>query len=197
MQLLSGRMYNCSDQLIHMKKDCVGFDDNGNARSWDRYDVHFDNIYQAVRSMFILATQDDWPEHMVSLSWRCLSSRTRFAGRVVDESFVCADDWLKHHLVLALHVLITHFECMDADCLYVSCRTHQADCMFFGGRFLEGDALYVLGRLSEACCIPCWDSCLILISCVDGWGVDVKFFVVASDGVTPQQAHAQVLRRAN
>lgn len=131
MQLLSGRMYNCSDQLIHMKRDCVGFHDDGNARSWDRYDVHFDNIYQAVRSMFILATQDDWPEHMVGLSWQCLSSKTRFAGCAVDVRFVCAYDWLKHHLVLAFHVSIVYF---DADCLYVLRRSSQADCMC-----LEGD----------------------------------------------------------
>ncbi len=65
MQLLSGKMYSCSDTLIHRKKDCVELDGEGNPRTWNRYDFHFDNIFQAIRTMFILATQDDWPSHMV------------------------------------------------------------------------------------------------------------------------------------
>jgi hypothetical protein len=67
MQLLSGKMYSCSDPLIHYKKNCDGLDDEGNPRTWNRYDFHFDNIFQAIRTMFILATQDDWPSHMVRM----------------------------------------------------------------------------------------------------------------------------------
>mmetsp|Transcript_31531 Transcript_31531/g.76314 ORF Transcript_31531/g.76314 Transcript_31531/m.76314 type:complete len:1933 (-) Transcript_31531:88-5886(-) len=64
MQLLSGKMWTCSDPLRFQKDDCRGIDEGGSPRKWVRADVHFDRIDQAIRSLFILATQDDWPEHM-------------------------------------------------------------------------------------------------------------------------------------
>eukprot|EP00961_Rhodomonas_salina_P164213 2212062-Rhodomonas_salina.1 len=57
MQILMGKMYSCADVQIVNQADCE-------PRDWQNYPVNFDNLYYAVRSMFILATQDDWPDHM-------------------------------------------------------------------------------------------------------------------------------------
>lgn len=65
MQFLLGRLYSCSDPTIFQKEDCVGVDSSGSPLLWMSYPVNFDNLYRAVRSMFILATQDDWQSHMV------------------------------------------------------------------------------------------------------------------------------------
>jgi hypothetical protein len=65
MQFLLGRLYSCSDPTIFHMEDCVGVDAGGSPLLWTAYPVNFDNLYCAVRSMFILATQDDWQSHMV------------------------------------------------------------------------------------------------------------------------------------
>jgi len=57
MQVLMGKMNSCADVTIVHQKDC-------DPRDWQTYPVNFDNLYFAVKSMFILATQDDWPDHM-------------------------------------------------------------------------------------------------------------------------------------
>eukprot|EP00961_Rhodomonas_salina_P226713 3065690-Rhodomonas_salina.1 len=64
MQLLSGKMNSCTDPMRHRWKDCNGIDDDGNVRSWEAYPVNFNNLLWAIRSMFVLSTQDDWPNHM-------------------------------------------------------------------------------------------------------------------------------------
>jgi hypothetical protein len=65
MQFLLGRLYSCSDPTVFSKEECVGVDASGSPLLWTSYPVNFDNLYCAVRSMFILATQDDWQSHMV------------------------------------------------------------------------------------------------------------------------------------
>jgi len=82
MQLFAGKMYRCSDPTVQTRfggevlsiqgqplgswdPGCVGVDDDGNARSWDNYDVSFDDIIQSVRTMVVLTTQDNWPGHML------------------------------------------------------------------------------------------------------------------------------------
>jgi len=74
MQLLSGKMGGCSDMRISHRFDteteevtylgCRGLEEDGSPRDWGSYDINFDNFWQALRSMFIIATQDNWPGHM-------------------------------------------------------------------------------------------------------------------------------------
>ena len=65
MQLLLGKMNSCSDNIIFRREDCIGLDQNSNPRVWITHPVNFDNIFHAIMAMFILATQDDWQNHMV------------------------------------------------------------------------------------------------------------------------------------
>ena len=65
MQLMGGSMNYCSDSSVWTKMQCVGLDDDGVERTWQRYYVNFDNLGQALFSQLILATQDDWPSHML------------------------------------------------------------------------------------------------------------------------------------
>jgi hypothetical protein len=69
MQLLSGKLNSCSDKTIFQKEDCIGVDDNSNPRVWATHPVNFDHIFHAIMAMFILATQDDWQNHMVNYSF--------------------------------------------------------------------------------------------------------------------------------
>lgn len=64
MQLLSGKMNYCSDNHVFRKEDCRGQLDDGSVRMWIKANVSFDNIFLAIRALFIIATQDSWPEHM-------------------------------------------------------------------------------------------------------------------------------------
>ena len=64
MQLLGGKMGFCSDSRIHLKRGCRGFTEDGDPILWLNQDYNFDNMYRALRTIFILSTQDDWPVHM-------------------------------------------------------------------------------------------------------------------------------------
>ncbi|KAJ1482881.1 Ion transport protein-domain-containing protein [Baffinella frigidus] len=81
MQLLGGKMNSCSDPLIINYIDCddlvdedplvinyIDCDDliDGVKRDWVAYPVNFDWILPAIQSVFVLATQDDWPNHMLA-----------------------------------------------------------------------------------------------------------------------------------
>ncbi len=65
MQLLLGKLNACSDKTVFHKKDCIGVDENSDPRVWATHPVNFDHIFHAIMAMFILATQDDWQNHMV------------------------------------------------------------------------------------------------------------------------------------
>jgi hypothetical protein len=43
MQLLSGKLYQCSDNRVYWKKDCIGHTSDGDPREWINAPVHFDN----------------------------------------------------------------------------------------------------------------------------------------------------------
>ena len=66
MQLMAGQMNYCTDASVWTKPQCVGVDEDGVQREWLRPYVNFDNIGQALFAQLILATQDDWPAHMLS-----------------------------------------------------------------------------------------------------------------------------------
>ena len=66
MQLMAGQMNYCTDVSVWTKLQCVGVDEDGVQREWLRPYVNFDNIGQAIFAQLILATQDDWPSHMLT-----------------------------------------------------------------------------------------------------------------------------------
>ena len=65
MQLLAGKMNACTDPLVIHFLDCNDIAD-GVKREWVPYPVNFDYILPAVQSIYVLATQDDWPNHMLA-----------------------------------------------------------------------------------------------------------------------------------
>jgi uncharacterized protein YneF (UPF0154 family) len=65
MQLMSGMMNSCSDASVWTRTLCTGVDEDGAPREWKRYYINFDNLGQALFAQLILATQDDWPAHML------------------------------------------------------------------------------------------------------------------------------------
>uniref|UniRef100_A0A7S1GW80 EF-hand domain-containing protein n=1 Tax=Hemiselmis andersenii TaxID=464988 RepID=A0A7S1GW80_HEMAN len=77
MQLLSGKMRFCSDPKVFLKENCVGETEDGELRMWMSHPVHFDDIVNAIRALFILATQDDWPDHM----WAGVDATGNKSGR--------------------------------------------------------------------------------------------------------------------
>jgi len=66
VQLLSGKLHYCSDPAIFQEKDCKGFRADNTARVWLNQKVNFDNIGEAMLTMFVLASMDDWPKVMWS-----------------------------------------------------------------------------------------------------------------------------------
>lgn len=65
MQLMGGGMNSCSDAGMWTRAQCVGLDDDGVPREWKRYYINFDNLGQALFAQLMIATEDDWPAHML------------------------------------------------------------------------------------------------------------------------------------
>lgn len=59
VSLFGGMFYSCSNNLITEKNECLsrGF-------SWDNSDYNFDNVFEAVATLFIITTQEGWPDIM-------------------------------------------------------------------------------------------------------------------------------------
>ena len=65
MQLMAGVMNACSDPTVWTRMQCQGLSDDGVQREWQRYYINFDNLGQALFAQLVIATQDDWPAHML------------------------------------------------------------------------------------------------------------------------------------
>lgn len=59
VSLFGGMLYSCNNELIEEKSECLkqGF-------SWENSDVNFDNVLEAIATLFILTTQEGWPDIM-------------------------------------------------------------------------------------------------------------------------------------
>ena len=64
MQIFANKMGACSDSAIWVKMQCIGLDEDMMPRTWNAYDINFDNLINGFTSQIMLATQDDWPPHM-------------------------------------------------------------------------------------------------------------------------------------
>jgi hypothetical protein len=62
INLLSGKSFYCSRDMYgyHNKYDC-----NLAGGSWERYDSNYDNISQAMMTLFIVSTLEGWPDVMI------------------------------------------------------------------------------------------------------------------------------------
>lgn len=62
INLLSGKSFYCSISMykFHTKYEC-----NVNGGSWERWDSNFDNILQAMMTLFIVSTLEGWPDVMI------------------------------------------------------------------------------------------------------------------------------------
>ncbi len=61
IQLFMGKMFYCSEEmyLLHSKTDCINA-----GYKWLRFDTNFDNVKNAMKSLFIVATFEGWPKIM-------------------------------------------------------------------------------------------------------------------------------------
>jgi hypothetical protein len=62
INLLSGKSFYCSKEKFkyHTKFEC-----NEAGGSWEVYDSNFDNIQQAMLTLFIVSTLEGWPDIML------------------------------------------------------------------------------------------------------------------------------------
>ncbi|XP_047135696.2 voltage-dependent L-type calcium channel subunit alpha-1S isoform X1 [Hydra vulgaris] len=78
VQLFEGKLYYCTDETIKNKDMCKGdyskYDTDSNkdiemfpkveSRSWENSKFHFDNVLDALVTLFVCSTEDNWPTMM-------------------------------------------------------------------------------------------------------------------------------------
>ncbi len=70
MQLLRGKMKQCSDPTFVMKQDCLtNVNERGVPLKWESTPLNWDNLYRGIITMFILSSQDNWQVYMVCRSF--------------------------------------------------------------------------------------------------------------------------------
>lgn len=111
MQLLAGKMNYCSDSVIFRKEDCVGVSDDGDRRFWRRHALHFDDLWNSVSGMFILASQDSWPVHM----WAGVDATSTRTGRIQNHNPPMVLFYLITILVAA-YLIVNLFVGVFVDC---------------------------------------------------------------------------------
>lgn len=61
IQLFMGKFFRCSEEpyLLHSKTDCLkaGYE-------WKRFNANFDNVKEAMKALFIIATFEGWNDIM-------------------------------------------------------------------------------------------------------------------------------------
>lgn len=57
--LLMGKEYNCSNEAFTLQTDCERY-----GYAWQNSPNHFDNVIVAYHSLFIIVSQENWPEQM-------------------------------------------------------------------------------------------------------------------------------------
>jgi len=124
MQLLSGKMKGCSDSSVYHRRDCVGFDVEGSPREWINADNNFDNMYRAVMSIFILATQDDWPIHM----WAGVDATGKLTGPMQNHNLPMMLFYVVS-IVLASYLVVNIFVGVFVDCYTLASGEMQAERM--------------------------------------------------------------------
>ena len=59
VSLLSGKMYSCSNSSISSQNECIMF-----GHSWVNKDMNFDDVIQAMITLFVVMSQESWPNRM-------------------------------------------------------------------------------------------------------------------------------------
>ncbi|OMJ69330.1 hypothetical protein SteCoe_32973 [Stentor coeruleus] len=67
----NGLMYYCTDSLIVLESECVGVfvNENGEvvARDWQTLSYNFDNIFNAMLTLFDVSTLEAWPSYLLGI----------------------------------------------------------------------------------------------------------------------------------
>lgn len=67
VQVIGGRIGYCDDVYVHLKSECVGVNPlTGTTRQWMVRQLEYDSVGNAMLSMFVLASQDNWELQMYS-----------------------------------------------------------------------------------------------------------------------------------
>nr|XP_047135692.1 voltage-dependent L-type calcium channel subunit alpha-1D isoform X2 [Hydra vulgaris] len=78
VQLFKGKFYYCTDEIINNEDECKGlyfkYDTNSykdiemfpkeEPRNWENAKFHFDNVLNALVTLFVCSTEDNWPAKM-------------------------------------------------------------------------------------------------------------------------------------
>lgn len=59
VSLFKGKFYSCSNETWTTKELCTG-----NGYEWENADSNFDNVYEAMVTLFIISTLEGWPDIM-------------------------------------------------------------------------------------------------------------------------------------
>ncbi|CAG9334678.1 unnamed protein product [Blepharisma stoltei] len=59
VSLFGGKLYTCDNPNIHTEKECLIY-----GHSWVSYDINYDNVIEAMVALFIMASQENWPDDM-------------------------------------------------------------------------------------------------------------------------------------
>ena len=69
VELFKGKFYYCTDSSRRTKDECVGnfinydskYQIEVSAREWKRKDFHYDNVFHAFLTLFVISTGEGWP----------------------------------------------------------------------------------------------------------------------------------------
>lgn len=59
MSLFSGKLHYCSDEHMKTRADCEDY-----GHKWLNYNNNFDNTFEAIKTLFIVSSLEDWPTTM-------------------------------------------------------------------------------------------------------------------------------------
>lgn len=59
VSLLGGKLYNCENNLINTESECISM-----GYSWVNKNANFDNVFEAMVTLFIVMSQESWPNRM-------------------------------------------------------------------------------------------------------------------------------------
>ena len=83
MQLIGGRLHYCSDGGVLAEADCAGADALGEVREWRQRFYNYDDIFNAMLSLFVVSTRDRWGV----LMWQSVDGQERGLGPVQNFNF--------------------------------------------------------------------------------------------------------------
>lgn len=81
VSVFSGKLYSCSNELIETELECTQ-----SGYSWENSEMHFDNIFEAFLSLFIIGMLEGWHEIM----YKCIDAKGQKIAGTRDYNFSAA-----------------------------------------------------------------------------------------------------------